>query len=144
MLAVVAVVLLLLAALYRLLGTFDLALSNVSPLMAIAFCGAVYFRNRWMWLVPFAALGLSDVYINHFYAVQYGFHWSLGGLAARTACFAFALLLGAWVKRRKSWLWLRALARARSLGKFSRWYGRRPKATPSDGNSTRRLQGPTP
>jgi len=102
----VAIALILLATLYRLLPTADLALSNLSPLMAIAFCGGVYFRNRWMWLVPFAALSLSDVYINQFYATQYGFHWSLSGLVARTACFAVALLLGAWVARRKSWLWL--------------------------------------
>ena len=101
----VAVVLILVATLYRLLATFDLSLSNVSPLMAIAFCGAVYFKNRWMWLVPFAALSLSDLYINHHYAPQ-GFHFLLSGVVARTACFVVALLLGAWVSRRKSWLWL--------------------------------------
>lgn len=102
----VAVILILLAALYRVLPTMDFSLANFSPLMAIAFCGAVYFRNRWMWLVPFAALGLSDVYINHFYAREFGMHWPVGGFIARTACFALALLIGAWVARRKSWLWL--------------------------------------
>jgi hypothetical protein len=101
-----AVILILIAALARLLPTVDLGLSNVSPLMAIAFCGAVYFKNRWMWLVPFAALSLSDLYLNHYYATQYGFDWPLSGVVARTACFGFALLLGAWVARRKSWLWL--------------------------------------
>ena len=102
----VAIVLILAATVYRLLPTFDLSLSNISPLMAIAFCGAVYFKNRRMWLVPFVALSLSDLYINHHYAVQYGFHWPLSGFIARTACFAIALLLGAWVAKRKSWLWL--------------------------------------
>lgn len=101
---VVALVLILLATLYRLLPTLDLGLSNFSPVMAIAFCGAVYFRKRGMWVVPFVALALSDVYINHFYASHYGFNWSLGGLAARTACFGVALLIGAWVAQRKSWL----------------------------------------
>lgn len=100
----VAVLLILLAALYRLLPTMDLAWSNFSPVMAIAFCGAVYFRKRWMWVIPFAALALSDLYINQFYAREYGFFWSAGGLLARTACFGGALLLGAWVARRKSWL----------------------------------------
>lgn len=102
----VAVILILLAALYRVLPTMDLGLSNFSPVMAIAFCGAVYFRKRWMWLIPFVALGLSDVYINRFYAREYGFSWLEGGLLARTACFAIALLIGACIARRKSWLGL--------------------------------------
>ena len=101
---IVAVVLIVLATLYRLLPTMDMALSNFSPVMAIAFCGAVYFRKRWMWLVPFLALGLSDIYINQFYAKQYGFTWPLSGVLARTACFAVALGIGAWVAKRKSWL----------------------------------------
>jgi len=100
----VAVILILLAALYRLLPTLDLGLSNFSPVMAISFCGAVYFRNRWMWLVPFLALGLSDLYIDHFYAREYGFSWPVGGLIARGACFALALVIGSWVSRHKSWL----------------------------------------
>jgi hypothetical protein len=102
----VAVVLILVATLYRLLATMDLSLSNISPLMAIAFCGGVYFKNRWMWLVPFIALSISDLYINHYYAVQYGFSWRLSGVVARTGCVVAALLLGSWVARRKSWLWL--------------------------------------
>lgn len=100
----VAVILIILASLYRLLPTLDLGLSNFSPVMAIAFCGAVYFRNRWMWLVPFVALGLSDLYIDSFYAREYGFSWPVSGWVARGACFAVALLIGAWVARRKSWL----------------------------------------
>ena len=99
-----AIVLIVLATLYRLLPTMDLSLSNFTPVMAIAFCGAVYFRNRWMWLIPFVALSVSDVYINHFYAKEYGYTWPLSGLIARTACFGAALLLGAFVARRKSWL----------------------------------------
>ena len=51
-----AIILIVLATLYRLLPTVDLSLSNFSPVMAIGFCGAVYFRNRWMWLIPFAIL----------------------------------------------------------------------------------------
>lgn len=100
----VAVILIVLATLYRLLPTMDMALANFSPVMAIAFCGAVYFRKRWMWLIPFLALGLSDIYINHFYAKEYGFGWPISGVLARTACFAVALAIGAWVAKRKSWL----------------------------------------
>jgi len=101
-----ALLLLVLATAYRLLPTMDLGLANISPLMAIAFCGAVYFRRRGLWLVPFLALSLSDLYIDRFYAREYGFHWPWTGWVARTACFAAAVALGAWVARRKSWLWL--------------------------------------
>ncbi|MEI6105538.1 MAG: DUF6580 family putative transport protein [Opitutae bacterium] len=100
----VALVLIILATLYRVLPTLDPGLSNFSPVMAIAFCGAVYFRRRGLWLVPFVALALSDLYLNHYYAREFGFSWPLSGLAGRTVCFAAALLLGAWVARRKSWL----------------------------------------
>lgn len=101
-----AVILIVLATLYRVLGTMDMTLANISPVMALAFCGAIYFKNRWLWLVPFAALALSDLYINWFYAREYGHEWNLSGFVARTACFAAALGLGAWVAKRKSWLWL--------------------------------------
>ena len=100
----VALFLIVLATLYRLLPTLDLGLSNFSPVMAIAFCGAVYFRDRRMWAVPFVALALSDFYINWFYAKEYGFTWPVSGVVARTACFGVALLIGAWVAKRKSWL----------------------------------------
>lgn len=102
----VAVVLILLATAYRLLPTVDQSLSNFSPVMAVAFCGAVYFRRRLMWLVPFLALALSDLYINHFYAREYGYSWPLSGYIARSLCIVAVLALGAWVARRKSWLWL--------------------------------------
>ena len=100
----VALLLILLATLYRLLPTVDLGLSNISPVMAIAFCGAVYFRDKKMWAVPFVALALSDIYINWFYAKEYGYSWPVSGTIARTACFGLALLIGAWVAKRKSWL----------------------------------------
>ena len=104
----IALALVLFAAAFRILPTVDFSLANVSPVMAIAFCGAVYFRRGWMWAVPFVALALSDVYINHFYAEAYGYRLSLLGNVARFACFAAALLLGAWAAARKSWFRLLA------------------------------------
>lgn len=101
-----ALVLILLATGYRVLGTMDMTLANISPIMALAFCSGVYCRDRRFWLVPFAALTLSDFYIDWFYAREYGHEWNLSGFLARTACFATALGLGAWIARRKSWLWL--------------------------------------
>lgn len=102
----IALILILFAALFRVLPTMDLGLSNISPVMAIAFCGAVYFRNRWMWAVPFVALCASDLYINYFYAREYGYALPTAGYFARFACFAAAIALGIWVAKRKSWLWL--------------------------------------
>ncbi|HEY4302598.1 MAG TPA: DUF6580 family putative transport protein [Candidatus Didemnitutus sp.] len=101
-----ALAILLLAIAYRVAGAFDLALSNISPLMAITFCGAVYSKRRWLWLVPFVALLASDIFINQHYQSQYGFDWRISGFIARSACFAFAVWLGRRISTRKSWLWL--------------------------------------
>ena len=101
-----AIVLIVLALLYRLLPTLDMKWANFSPMMALAFCGAVYFRDRRLWWLPFAGLCLTDLYINWFYAREYGYHMELGAYLARAACFAAALGLGYWVSRKKSWLWL--------------------------------------
>lgn len=99
-----ALVLIVLATGYRIVAAWDPALVNFSPLMALAFCGGVYFRNRLMWLVPFAALTLSDLYLDHYYAVQFGYEWQLSGAAVRAVCFAAALAFGWMVSQRKSWL----------------------------------------
>ena len=103
-----ALSLILLATGWRIAAVWHPELSNFSPLMALAFCGAVYFRSLWMWLVPFAALSASDLYLNQHYASLYGYQWDLGGVLIRTACFAAALALGWMVARRKNWLTLLA------------------------------------
>jgi hypothetical protein len=99
-----ALVLIVLAAGWRVLGVHVPALSNFAPLMALAFCGAVYFRDKRMWLVPFIALTLSDLYIDRYYAAVYGYQWSAGGVVVRALCFLAAIGLGATVARRRSWL----------------------------------------
>jgi hypothetical protein len=93
-----------LAAGWRVAGVHVPALSNFAPLMALAFCGAVYFRDKRMWLVPFAALTLSDLYIDRYYATVYHYEWSLSGATVRAVCFLAAIGLGAIVARRRSWL----------------------------------------
>ena len=102
----VAVILVLLAVLCRVAPTFNISLSNLAPFTAIAFCGAVYIRKPWFWVMSFVALELSDLYLNFFHAREYGFYWSLGGFAARTLCFGAALGIGRWTAGRKSWLGL--------------------------------------
>lgn len=98
-----ALVLILFAVGYRLVAAFNPEMANFSPLMALAFCGAVYFTDKRLWLVPFAALALSDLFLNWHYA-QMGYGWEVAGMLTRTACFAAALGLGWLVSRRKNWL----------------------------------------
>jgi hypothetical protein len=99
-----AIIMIVLALVYRVLPTMDMKWANFPPMAALAFCGAVYFRDKRLSLLPFAGLCLTDLYINWFYAREYGYHMEIGAYLARAACFAIALGLGAWVSRRKSWL----------------------------------------
>jgi hypothetical protein len=99
-----ALALLVLAAGWRILALYAPALSNFAPLMALTFCGAVYFRDKRLWLVPFAALTLSDLYLDHYYASMFGDRWTLTSAAVRLVCFTMALPIGAAVARHKSWL----------------------------------------
>ncbi len=103
-----AIALILLATGYRIVAAWNPELVNFSPLMALTFCGAVYFRNRWLWLLPFLALSASDLYLDHYHAVHFGYTWDLGGVLVRTLCFAAALALGWMVAHRKTWLTLAA------------------------------------
>jgi len=99
-----AVLLILVAAGYRILSVNSTELANFSPLMALAFCGAVYLRPRAWWAVPFAALILSDLWINHIYMSEHGYGYGGVQMAVRALCFAGALGIGVLVARRKNWL----------------------------------------
>ncbi len=99
-----AIALIVLSVAWRIVAVHVPVLSNFAPLMALTFCGAVYFRDKRLWLVPFAALTLSDLYIDHHYATVYGYAWTLGGVALRAACFAAAIALGLMIARQRSWL----------------------------------------
>ncbi len=101
-----AIVLIVLALGYRVLPTLDMTWANFPPFAAIAFCGAVYFKDRRLWFLPFAGLCLTDLYINWFYAREYGYHLEWSGYVARVLSYAVGLGLGWWVSSRKSWLWL--------------------------------------
>jgi hypothetical protein len=99
-----ALALIVLSAGWRILGAHVPALSNFAPLMALAFCGAVYFRDKRMWLVPFAALTLSDLYLDYYYATTFHETWMWSSALVRLLCFALALPLGALVAQHKNWL----------------------------------------
>ena len=101
---ILALLMLVLAAGYRVVAAWEPSLANFAPLMALTFCAGVYFRDRRLWLVPFLALVASDLYLDHYYATQFGYNWTVVGAVVRALCFAAALLLGRVVAERKSWL----------------------------------------
>ncbi len=105
---VLALCLIVAAAAWRILSLHAPELGNFSPLMALAFCGGVYFSRGWMWAVPFVALLGSDLYIDHWYAVEYGYHSGPAGVVLRLLCFAAGILLGRPLAVRRTWLKLAA------------------------------------
>jgi hypothetical protein len=110
-----AIVLIVLSAFWRVLALHVPALSNFAPLMALTFCGAVYFRDRRMWLVPFVALAASDLYLDYQYAAMFHETWTWPSNLVRLVCFGLALPLGAFVASRKNWATLFGGALAGSL-----------------------------
>ena len=101
---VLALVVFILAAGWRVLAIHAPAISNFAPLMALTFCAAVYFNDKRMWIVPFAALMVSDLYLDYHYASAYGETWLWPSVAVRLLCFALALPLGRLVAQHKTWL----------------------------------------
>jgi hypothetical protein len=99
-----AILVLVLAAGWRVFALYVPALSNFSPVMALAFCAGAYSGSRWMRLAPFGALVASDLYINHYYASVYHYEWSVAGAALRILCFAAALGIGSLVAARRNWV----------------------------------------
>jgi hypothetical protein len=97
-----ALALILAAALWRVAIVLEPSLFNVSPVTAMAFCGAVYFRDWRMWLVPFAALTLSDLWLNYYHATAFGYTWTPTEMFLRAGCAGAALGLGWLVARRRN------------------------------------------
>lgn len=95
-----------LAAAWRMIAIHAPALANFAPLMALTFCGAVYFRDRRLWLVPFAALLVSDLYLDYHYATQFNETWHWPSVLVRLVCFAAAIPIGRFVAQHRSWLTL--------------------------------------
>src|SRR4051794_19084868 len=101
-----AIVLMVLSAGWRILALHIPALFNFAPLMALTFCGAVYFRDKRLWLVPLLALTLSDIYLDYYYATAFHEVWYWPSALIRLICFALALPLGTFVAQRKNWFTL--------------------------------------
>ncbi len=86
-------------AAYRMIAAGNEELANFSPLMALAFCGAVYFRASLVWLLPFGVLVVSEGVLN----AHYGMGWDTAAFLLKLACFGVALALGMLVARRRNW-----------------------------------------
>jgi hypothetical protein len=110
-----AIVLIVLSAAWRIVALHVPALFNFAPLMALTFCGAVYFKEKRLWLVPFVALTLSDLYLDYYYAAHFHDTWVWQSVAVRLVCFALALPIGAFVREHKNWFTLFGGALAGSI-----------------------------
>jgi len=103
---ILALALIATAVAYRVAAVFLPDISNFSPMMALAFCGAVYFRRSLLWLAPLAALTISDLWIDRYYATTYGYTWDAGNSLHRIATFVAAIGIGILVSRRRTMLTL--------------------------------------
>ncbi len=99
-----AILLTLFAAGWRFLAIAQPALGNFSPLMALTFCGAVYFKRPLLWLAPFVALTITDIWLDRYYTIRFGESWTFQSEILRLLCFALALPIGRWISRRRNWI----------------------------------------
>ena len=70
-----AFLLVLLAVVYRIavgimVQSGSISLSSFAPIAAIALCSAVYFPGRYKFVVPFAAMFVSDLVLNTYYGAS--------------------------------------------------------------------------
>ncbi|MEO7212401.1 DUF6580 family putative transport protein [Mucilaginibacter sp.] len=73
-------------------------LSNFTPVGAIALFGGAYFTDKWKaYLVPLAALFVSDIFINYLYTSKWVLYYS--GSIWMYLCFALMVLVGTFIKK---------------------------------------------
>jgi len=73
-------------------------LSNFTPVGAVALFGGAYFSDKWKaYLVPLAALFLSDIAINYLYTGKLVFWY--GGSVYVYLCFAIMVFIGTMIKK---------------------------------------------
>jgi len=97
-----ALILILSCVIFRLVSSiFPEYIPNVSPLMAIAFVGAMYLPGRWGWLVGPSTLIFTDL---AFLQMNYRTEGSMLSMwtAISLVVYAIAGGLGVWISSRKS------------------------------------------
>lgn len=88
----------ILAMAMRLVNTQVLWLSNFTPVGAIALFGGAYFIDKWKaYLVPIAALFVSDMLINYMYTSKFIVFYSSSLWMYGT--FAFMVFIGTLIKK---------------------------------------------
>ncbi len=95
----IAIPLIIVAVLSRVFALHHPELLNFSPMMALAFCGAIYLKRPYNYAIPLAALLASDLYLNHHYGVSLFYV----GMIFKYLSFGLAFLIGIWVSRNKTW-----------------------------------------
>lgn len=96
------IALLFLGAFYRVIRLeFLPELPNFSPVMAIAFCGALFLPGRMVFAVCLPALFVSDLILNW----HYGVPLVNAGMILIYACYGFAIGLG-YLLRGRSLTWI--------------------------------------
>lgn len=103
-----AAVLLFLCVVLRLIGNhFAEAMPNISPLMALAYVGAMYFPRKWGWLVGPVALLLTDAAFLEINQKTDGSGqlfstWTVIAFVFGAVLYSAASCFGLWIARRKS------------------------------------------
>jgi len=95
---VVLVLLLVAAAAMRLVNVKYTALSNFTPVGAIALFGGAYFTDKWKaYLVVLATLFVSDIAVNYMYTSKFILWY--GGSFWVYLCFAIMVFIGSLIKK---------------------------------------------
>lgn len=81
-------------------------LPNFAPVMAMAFCGGLFLPGLSAWVLPLAAICLSDLVLN----VVLKCPLIEGGQLAAWACLVFAVAAGRWLASRRPGPSLTAIA----------------------------------
>ena len=94
----VLILMIIAATAMRLISYKYQVLSNFTPVGAIALFGGTYFTDKWKaYLVPLAALFISDIFINYLYTGKWVAYYS--GSVWLYICFALMVLIGTFIKR---------------------------------------------
>jgi len=93
----IGILLIVVAALWRVAGAFvpGGAFSNFAPVMALALCGGLFLPRLWAWLMPAAALLVSDFVLDLHYGVPF-LTWIGCGVYA---CYAVTIVAGLGLRR---------------------------------------------